>query len=171
MALSPQQEAALARLKIYPVLMELVACLCDSLGESAPCFCGLLIGDDLPVEYAGDCEDGAGFVRVTTAYPSAGIPEPDQLLSSHAVRAYQIGVGVLRNAPYGDGGEPPEPDEVKEHSLVLLADHQITWDAIVCCFQQKYDGELNMTSPIWTPFPNEGGIDGGEWVFTLQEPF
>lgn len=171
MALSPAQEAALAKLKIYPVLMELVACLCDSLGESAPCFCGLLIGDDLPVEYAGECDDGAGYIRVTTAFPSANIPEPDQLLDTHAVRSYAIGVGVLRNAPYGEGVEPPEAAEVQEHSLVLLADHQLAWEAIVCCFQRKYDGELNMTAPVWTPFPNQGGIDGGEWTFILQEPF
>ena len=44
---------ALARLKIYPLLDELRACLCTKVGTEGLCFCGILLGEDIPLEYAG----------------------------------------------------------------------------------------------------------------------
>lgn len=164
--------------QIYPVLAELVACLCAALGETAPCFCGLLVGDDLPVEYVGRCEAetgdpacGVAYVRVMTAYPTENFPEPLARPTCNMAMAYTVGVGVLRCAEVGgDDGSPVDPAEVERITLLQLSDMKAIRRAIQCCLMSSFP-EVDHVLGSFTPFPQEGDVVGGEWPVTLLEVF
>lgn len=162
---------ALGRLKIYPILDELRACLCAKVPDA--CFCGFIIGDDIPVEYAGDsCDQGAAYVRLLSVYPSTvSFPAQDSVNVVGALRAYQISVGILRGAPYGDGLEPPEPDDVNAYSLAIMDDMQTIWETISCCLTgDKFEeADPQVLRGLYTPIPVSGGVGGGEWSLTIQD--
>ncbi|MGO1566463.1 MAG: hypothetical protein ACTHXC_00435 [Brachybacterium sp.] len=162
-------------LTIYPLLMELSACLCAELGEGAtPCFCGVLVGNSIPVEYADSgCDNcGAAYVRMASAYPSTQLfPNPDDTAQCNSVLAFSVAVGVVRCAPIGDSqGNPPEASEMAEISRQLLADMSAIRRAIICCFAEKYE-DVEYVLGTYEPTPNEGGVAGGEWTVTIQEQF
>lgn len=160
--------------RIYPVLDELRACLCAALAESAPCFCGVLVGQDIPVEYAGDCENcGAAYVRLSSAFPSSDtFPQQDISAGCSSVRAYSVYVGIVRCSPIGDeSGEPPSPEEADAHARLMLSDMDAIWKAITCWFSGAYEDEIQCVVGMFTPLPTQGGISGGEQELTIQEPF
>lgn len=165
----------LERLKIFPILDELRACLCAKVAEFEPCFCGFLIGDDIPIEYAGagDCDTiGAAYVRLTSIYPSTGaFPGQDERNYSPSLRAWQLSVGILRTAPYGVGMEPPTPEDVQQFSLDVLGDSQVLWETISCCLTgDKFEAiDPQVVRGLYTPIPVQGGVGGGEWGLTIQD--
>lgn len=166
-------EEALSRLKIYPILDELRACLCNKVGGDDLCFCGIIMGDDIPLEYAGSCEGiGAAYVRITSAYPSTGrFPAQDEQNYSPSLRAWQINVGILRGAPYGQGLEAPDPKDVEKFNLDVLGDSQILWETISCCLSgdkfEQFDPQV--VRGVYTPLAVDGGVGGGEWTITIQD--
>jgi hypothetical protein len=170
--LTASQEA-LTRLKIYPILDELRACLCAKLNEEALCYCGLLIGEDIPLEYAGSCDDiGAAYVRISGIYPSTvAFPAADETGQNPALRAWQIYVGILRGAPYGEGLEAPDPADVAAFNLDVLGDSQILWETISCCLNGDKFEEIDpqQVRGAYTPFAVQGGVGGGEWQLTIQD--
>lgn len=168
--LDAASKVLLERHPLWGLLSELSACLCARLTDS--CFCGILVGDDLPVEFVGECEgDGTAYVRMMTAFPSSvTFPEPDVTLGEFGVRAFTVGVGILRQVGWGEDAPEVDPLDAQRHALLLLADQQAAWEAIVCCFADKYD-DLLVSAPVYTPFPLQGNISGGEWVLTIQQPF
>lgn len=160
--------------RIYPMLVELNACLCAELGDASPCFCGILMGADVPVEYAGQCEDencGAAYVRVVNSYPSVDFPEPDVSASCNSVMAYSLAVGVLRCVSLGDDdGTPPSPEEMNELTLQMLSDMQAIRRAIQCCLGSNFE-DLEYVLGAYTPLPMQGGVAGGETLLTVREVF
>ena len=158
---------------IYPLATELSQCLCAELGDASPCFCGVIVGEDIPVEYAGDCEDcGAAYVRVTQAFPSTtAFPAPDEQGRCGSLIAFILSVGVVRCVPVGDNaGNPPTPEEMAEVARQALADQAAIRRAITCCFGEKYEDAQYVLGTM-TPLPNTGGVMGVEWDVTVQEPF
>lgn len=162
--------------RIYPILAELNACLCATLGDGSPCFCGIIVGEDIPVEYVGQCEDGDGesscgaaYVRVTGAYPTERFPEPMQYPTCNSAMAYNIAVGVLRCVPIGeeDGG-PVDPEELQKITLRSLSDMKAIRQAIQCCFMNAFP-KVKVVMGTFTPLLNEGGVAGGEWPITVRE--
>lgn len=168
--LDQASQVLLQRHPLYPVLVELVACICDRVGDGA-CFCGILVGDDLPVEFVGECTgDGAAYVRLLTAFPSTVIfPEPDPVFGG-SVRAWQVGVGILRHAGWEPEAIEFDPLETQRYALRQMADQQATWEAIACCFTEKFD-EVDLSGPVWQTFPLQGNVGGGEWQVTIRQPF
>jgi hypothetical protein len=169
--LDPATQALLQRHPLYPLLVELSACLCARVGADS-CFCGILMGDDLPVEFAGECEnDGTAYVRLVTAYPSTVIfPEPDALMSEGTLRAWQVAVGILRNAGWPEDPSEFDPMDAQRFALVQMADQQATWEAIACCFGERYD-DIDVSGAVFTTFPVQGNVGGGEWLLTIRQPF
>ncbi len=163
---------------IYPVLAELTACLCAALGESRPCFCGLLVGDEIPAEYVGECADddgepscGAAYVRLVTAYPTENFPDALERPTCNSVMAYQVAVGVLRCISIGeDDGSPIDPEELKANALLRLGDMKAMRRAIQCCFGRAFD-DVEHVMGVYTPLPQTGDIVGGEWMVTISEVF
>lgn len=172
MAGTPSEEA-LERIKIYPILDELRACLCNKVGGSGLCFCGIIMGDDIPLEYAGSCEEvGAAYVRITSVYPSTGrFPAQDEQDYSPALRAWQINIGIIRGAPYGEGLQAPDPEDVEKFNLDVLGDSQILWETISCCLNgdkfEQFDPQK--VRGVYTPLAVQGGVGGGEWTLTIQD--
>lgn len=162
--------AILERLRIYPVLEELRACLCKNLGAEDSCFCGLLIGDEIPAEYSS-CDDPGpvAYVRLITGYPSSILAlSPDQVAPSGWTRSFNIAVGVLRPVPIGNLA-PPDPAEVETATLRALADMQLSWEAVKCCLGgDKFDDLVYLVGPF-TPLPATGGVGGGEWTISVQD--
>lgn len=161
----------LSRLRIYPVLEELVACLCRSVDPSGEaCFCGLLVGDEIPAEFVG-CDDGpVAYVRVVTGFPSTIVSlTPDQQRPQGGLRSWTVAVGILRATPVTMN--TPDPDDVKEVGLRLLADSQLSWEAIVCCIGGEKFEDLNFSIAPFVSLPSAGGVAGGEWQVTIEEPW
>lgn len=160
--------------KIYPVLAELSACLCAQLSTDTPCFCGIIVGNDVPVEYAGLCEDSDGcevaYVRLINAYPSIDFPEVDTVANCTTLMAYTVAVGIVRCWEYGVDGNPPEPEQVAELSRTLLSDMAKIRRTIQCCFGDKFD-DIEYIVGAYTPLPSTEGIAGGEQIVTIQERF
>lgn len=161
-------------LSIYPILEELKSCLCNALGDSAPCFCGIVVGEDIPVEYAGECDDdscGAAYVRLTGAFPTTNFPQVEGSATCFTTMAYNVSVGILRCVSLGDDrGNMPTPAEVQETSLMLLSDMKTLRRTIQCCFGSTFD-EVDYVMGQYTPLPLQGGVTGGEWPVTIQEQF
>lgn len=166
---------------IYPVLAELAACLCASLGDTSPCFCGIVMGDAVPVDYVGDgsCADedahgvscGAAYVRVTGAYPTRDFPEPLILPNANDVMAYTVSVGVVRCIGVGlEDGSPIPKAELEQVTLQLLSDMKSIRQAIQCCLVNAFP-EVDHVLGVFTPIDQEGDIIGGEWPVTLLERF
>jgi hypothetical protein len=158
--------------KVYPVLAELSACLCTALGPDAtPCFCGVLFGRDIPVEYAGDCDEcGAAYVRLLNSFQSTDeFPSPDITPTCSSLTAWTIAVGIVRCSPVGDNrGNPPTPEEMQESARRALADMDAIRNAIRCCFAGKFDDEFEYVLGQFLPIPDPGVI-GGEQTIILRE--
>ena len=158
---------------IDPVLAELSACLCAELGETVPCFCGVIVGNDIPLEYAGECEEecGAAYVRLVNAFPSINFPQQDTASGCTSLMAYTISVGVVRCAPVGDDrGNPPTPEEVQKLTDQLLSDMHAIRRAVRCCLADKFE-DVEYLLGQYVPLPSQGGVAGGEMTLTIQEPY
>lgn len=168
MAEQPVPEV-LERLSIYPVLTELISCLCTRVGTS--CFCGIVAGEQVPIDFVPvvgtECDGAAAYVRVSTGFTAANFPQPDQDPRVRGPRGYNIAVGILRPAPIGDR-DGVNADEEAEFNLRLLADMQITWESFVCCVNDQKFPDLQYTSPTFQWADRAGGAGGGEWVFQVQ---
>lgn len=168
-------------LRIYPMLAELSACLCAALGDSKPCFCGIIVGNEIPAEHIGDCmedgEDGeepscgTAYVRVTGAYPTDNFPDAIQYPTCNTVMAYTVTVGVLRCFSVGeeDGGPMP-PEDMEKLTIRRLSDMKAMRQAIQCCFLRAFSDTRHVMG-TFTPLPMEGGVTGGEWPIIIQEDF
>lgn len=158
---------------IWPIMSELAACLCAELsrGGEAPCFCGVLAGNVLPVEGVDDCSTcGAGYVRLANAYPSTQrFPQPDEIATCRSVLAFDVVVGVARCAPVGDGDYPPTQAELTEYARQAMADMAAIRRAIRCCLTDDKFEDITYVLGMYTPLPDEGGVGGGEWQLTIQE--
>lgn len=160
---------------IWPILSELAACLCAELtrdGAPSPCFCGVVPGNEIPMDAPGSCDDcGAGYVRLEEGFPSTQrFPEPDSAATCRSVLAFSVVVGVARCAPTGDTDYPPSQEELAEFSRQVFADMAAIRRAIRCCLtDDKFEG-IQYALGFWTPIVPEGGVGGGEWRLTIGEP-
>lgn len=176
----PTPFAIEADLSIYPMLAELRECLCSALGGSRPCFCQIVVGNEIPVDYVGgDCDhdsddlDGCGvaYVRVVGAYPTSRFPEAMDAPTCNTAMAYNLAVGVLRCTSVGeeDGG-PVNQEDFATLQLQLLSDMKAIRRAIQCCFMQAFPRATHVMG-TFTPQPQMGGVAGGEWPITVLENF
>lgn len=157
--------------KIYPILAELSACLCKALEGQAPCFCGIVVGGEIPVEYAGDCHScGAAYVRLINSFPSLEFPEQSASATCATLMAYTVGVGIVRCTPVGDDdGAPPTPEEMDDLARLVLSDMKKIRDTIRCCLGGDTFEDIEYVVGAYTPL--SGGVTGGEQVVTIRELF
>lgn len=166
----------MADASIYPLLAELSACLCNALHEddaTAGCFCGVLLGDAIPVEYAGDCDEcGVAYVRLVSSFPSTdAFPAEDSRATCRGLVAYVIAVGVARCVSIGDNrGNLPDPQEVEESVRRALRDMDLIRKAVQCCLSGSFDDEYEHVAGAYTPM-DEAGFIGGEQLLTVRRVF
>jgi hypothetical protein len=170
----------------YPAMLALTLCLCEEMAASElpdPCFCGVLPGAEVAMDYCGDCGDGkcgAAWVRLVSEYPSQTFPQPlDGLAQSGGCAvpsAIQLEMGIVRCAPTGETvgtGDasvyyPPTVQEQLNAARLQTADKAAMRRAIACCLATKPDGSRReYILGAYTPI---GGGDclGGVWLATFQ---
>jgi len=147
---------------INAILTDLVTCLCAQiLTDDLPpvCFCGVLPGDEVALDYAGDCDDACGmaWVRLTTAYPSVSIATPAAIPGNCAMGiGIEIEMGIVRCLDVGEGGTPPEPESLTASAALQVADLMAMWRAVHCCQSAK-----DFVIGQYVALGPQGGIVGG----------
>lgn len=157
--------------KIYPILAELSACLCAQIPEET-CFCGIIVGNDIPLEYAGlACDSEIAYVRLIGAYPSVDFPEQDAAATCVSLMAYSVAVGIVRVWDAADhDGEAKPAEELVEMARLQLADMAKIRRTIQCCFGDKFE-DIEYVVGAYTPLSGAQGVVGGEQLVTIQERF
>lgn len=159
---------------VSTTLEALAQCLCEAIASNdLPdlCFCGMLPGETVIADYAGDCEDsnGMAWVRLTNLYPSVQLgaqnTQPGNCASMLGIDAE---IGVFRTFPVGtQDGEPPTPAQMLYASELAIADAMAMRQAIYCC--DALPG-VDLMVGNYTPVGPVGGVYGGLWTIALQVP-
>lgn len=154
-------------------LTALATCLCAAIedpnsGVPKVCFCGIIPGNAIPVEYTGDCGDtcGAAWVRLVSAYPSntVGVLHTQPTVCD-AGMGIDVEVGILRCISVGDAqGNPPEPAELLAAAELAMNDALLMWKAVLCC--DAYTGH-DVILGQYQPFGPEGGLTGGAFTMSM----
>lgn len=147
---------------ISAILADLSTCLCAQiLTDDLPpvCVCGVLPGDEVALDYAGDCDDACGmaWVRLTTAYPSVSVGVPTGVPGNCTTAiGVEIEMGIVRCLDVGEGGTPPEFASLTASAVLQVADMMAMWRAVHCC-QNARDFIIGQYVPIGP----QGGLIGG----------
>lgn len=148
---------------ITAILTDLATCLCAQIitdGLPAVCFCGVVPGEQVSLDYVGDCEDACGmaWVRMVTIYPSTVVGQPSTFPGNCGLGlGLDVELGIMRCISVGgEDGQPPSPPELTAAAVLQQADVMAMWRAIACCRTSK-DWVIN----TYTPLGPEGGIVGG----------
>lgn len=151
--------------RLFDMLVELADCLCAQIvvdGLPEPCFCGVVPGDQIALEYAGDCDPlcGMAWVRLGGLYAASTVGVASTLPGNCGTQSgVDIELGVVRCVSVGsDDGSPPTPEELFASTELQMADAIAMQRAIVCC------PALDTSSVIvgiYTPVGPEGGVVGG----------
>jgi hypothetical protein len=152
----------------HEVLVDLAACLCASLtpegqDDSGMCFCGILPGDNVAIDYIDDCETcGMAWVRLQRAYPAAGLGvAATDATNCNTPLGLDIEIGVVRCVPAGVNGEAPRPEELLESAEQMNADLLAIRRAISCCGEIDVDYSVGEYAPVGP----EGAVLG--WLVTI----
>ena len=147
---------------INAILADLATCLCAQiLTDDLPqvCFCGVVPGEEVALDYVGDCADACGmaWVRLSTAYPSVSIGQPAGIPGNCTMGiGVEIEMGIVRCLDVGEGSTPPEPTSLTASAVLQVADMMAMWRALHCC-QNAKDFIIGQYAPIGP----EGGVVGG----------
>jgi hypothetical protein len=155
--------------QITSILTDLATCLCAQiLTDDLPptCFCGIVPGEVVALDYSGDCADecGMAWVRLSAAYPSTIVAVPSPMPGNCAVGiGIEVEMGIVRCiSPGGEDGQPPEPAELAAAAVLQQADMMAMWRAVACCRTNK-----DWMIGTYTPFGPEGGLVGGTLALSI----
>lgn len=158
---------------IFPTLQRLQECLCQGLaaaGGPGLCYCGLMVGDIMPLQLVqcgpGGC-GGVAWVRPSQIFPSLILPEPEPGESCLAPLAVEVEIGVARCYPMPDPRKMIDPQAMFEASRLYMSDMRAMRKAIRCCLDDNsFQGSYSMGT--WAPIEASGGISGGTWTVTIR---
>jgi hypothetical protein len=154
---------------IGEILADLSGCIETTFtadGRPGVCFNGIVPGDGMAADWAGDCGDGPcgmTWVRAGLVYPSATIGVQDQTAGNCGTGlGVDIEVGVLRCTHVGLPDNPEvEEGEALEVSLTLIDDMLSLRRAIICCSALPAKEYI---LGAWNPMGPLGGLTGGAWT-------
>lgn len=160
--------------RVLPILTELSACLCTELEAAGftMCFCGLMPGGEVPLDYCGgDCDvDGCGgqaWVRVVSIFPSTNFPELADAATCATRRAMVVEVGHAMCAPQPDNdGTPPGVQAQYDATFQQMASMDAMWRAIACCFGANQDRDYVLGE--YAAIPAGGGCLAAIWNVTVE---
>jgi hypothetical protein len=151
----------------WDTIRDLHSCLCAQFETDGPplCFCGIVPGSEVALEYQGDCEDACGmaWIKVGAIYPSkvlgAVATDPNNCAMATGI---DLELGVMRCLPVGDSdGSPPSQEELQESTEQMVKDMMSVRSALLCCSGTEFImGTMN-------PFGPAGGTVG----FTVEVNF
>ena len=148
--------------RVATVLTDLSICLCAQIeidGLPPTCFCGVMPGAEVAMDYAGDCDSvcGMAWVRLIAAYPSSSIGAASERPGNCAMGiGFDIEMGIVRCLDVGESGEPPTPESMAESALLQSADMMAMWRAVICC-----NGSKDWMMGQYQPYGPEGALVGG----------
>jgi hypothetical protein len=154
---------------VTAILAELAGCLCNQIttdGADPVCFCGVVAGDSVAVDYTTECDDACGmaWVRLVTAVPANGFGiQNTNAGNCGSALGIDIEMGMARCFPVPDGGEPPEVSAHLAVTAQVNADMMVMRRAIACC-----PGSRDWVIDGYTPFGPQGGAVGGFWNLSLM---
>lgn len=168
-------------LDIYPLIVELVACVCAELeasGLPAVCRCAPMPGSAPVIDFSGTdgCKDGCGqaWVRLINAFPSDDFPAPGFGVNTRCevALAYLLEVGVSRCEPVGKtvAGKftPPTMEDQLGAVRLYTADMQAMRRAILCCFRGEHEDDVEVAVGTYSPLDSIGGVGGGTWQIAVR---
>jgi hypothetical protein len=148
---------------INTLLDDLSVCLCAQiLNDGLPnvCFCGVVPGDQIALDYAGNCADecGMAWVRNAGAYPSTVVGQPSTLPGNCSSGiGLSVELGIMRCMSVGEAdGSGPSSSELEAASRLQQSDMLAMWRAVACCRSSK-----DWVIVGYTPYGPEGGLVGG----------
>lgn len=158
---------------MFPVLQRLIECLCAELeasGGPSLCYCGMVVGDIMPLELTkcgpGGC-GGVAWIRPMQAFSSTEFPAPDEAPSCVAVLAMPVEIGVARCYPRGDIKKPMNPQDMFEAARLYMSDMQAMRRAVKCCLADaSFQGSYALGT--WEPIPASAGVSGGTWTVVIR---
>ena len=167
---------------VYPLIVDLSACLCTALEEAGGpdlCYCGPQVGE-LVLDFCGGGCDGEGcggqaWVRLVDAFPSSVFPSQDAILTNcRSPWAFSLEIGVARCAPMGDangvgGYDPPTMEQNLAAMRLQTSDLAAMRRAVTCCFG-KTDRDY-MVGTYSQALVNQGGCLGGSITVWVREEF
>lgn len=152
-------------------LEALATCLCGEVksgGAPDVCFCGVLPGAEVALDYQGDCSDvcGMAWVRLVTTYPATVIGQANEQPGNCASQTgFDVELGVVRCIDVLDAqGNPPSPAELLTSTRLQMADRDAIVRAILCCYTTK-----DFLLGAYTPYGPEGGMVGGVMLVSLVD--
>lgn len=155
--------------RITTLLTDLATCLCAQiLSDDLPpvCFCGVVPGEQVALDYSGDCEDACGmaWVRLVMSYPSTVIGVPSVTPGNCGLGiGVDVEMGIVRCISVGGvDGQPPSPAELAAAAVLQQADLMAMWRAVSCC-RNSNDWMIG----VYTPFGPEGGLVGGTLTLSI----
>jgi hypothetical protein len=158
--IEPQLSGAL-----LAILGQLEANFTDA-GFTNLCVITLMPGEEVPLDYCSQCDDGMAWVRlVSMQQPETG-GGADTNLRCFAELAATIEVGHIFSAPWPDAnGDLPTSED---HLAVALRQYDaadIMLRALLCA---DLPNGLRVTTPTYGPFGPQGGCVGGVWNGTMD---
>jgi hypothetical protein len=165
------QSKALLRDVAYELLTDLAACLCVTLedwGLPPTCFCGVLPGQSVALDYFGGCEDdscgnGMAWVRLAALYPAMVVGVPNQTPGNcDTTLGIDFEIGVVRCISAGlDDGEPVPVEELAASTYLQTQDALAMRAAMACCSPLT---SKDYVLGAYTPYGPEGLVVGGTWT-------
>jgi hypothetical protein len=168
--------------EIYPLMVDLAACLCTELeasGLPGTCSCAVVPGPMAVLEACGACKStgaacgGQAWVRLDRAFPSSTFPTPDvEGATCVSPMAYIVEVGVARCVPVGKansitGYVPPTVQQYTDSVRLQTADMQAMKRAIQCCLRTGENSDRSFVLGTYTPITPSADCGGGVWTFTI----
>jgi len=136
------------------------------------CFCGLMPGGDVPLDYCGggcDTEGcgGQAWVRVVSIFPTTDFPSSTQLATCATNRGMTLEVGHAMCAPQpDDDGTPPDVAAQYAATALQMASMDAMWRAINCCFGVDYDKDYVLGE--YNSIGVGGGCLAAVWRVTVE---
>ena len=159
--------------RVWPILTQLSSCLCREITAQdlpEPCFCGVLSGDSVSLDYCGECGTRCGMAWVRLVGISAtqistptGVIIPRTARTCHIASEIIFEVGIVRCAPMpDDDGTMPSMAKQLEAARLQTADMNAALRAITCgCL------EADFSVDTWAPISG-GDCLGGAWSVIVE---
>ena len=147
---------------IWERVTNLATCLCATCEENATplCFCGVVPGLEVALDYHGNCANvcGMAWVRVSAMYPASSVGAVNtQPGNCGSLVGVDVELGIMRCMPVGEAdGSPPTPDQLRAAAELQISDALALWSAVRCC-----DPDSDWLIGQYQPFGPSGGIVGG----------
>lgn len=154
-------------MSVQDTLEQLAACLCAQIitdGSPGVCFCGLVPGEAVALDYLGDCPDGLcgmAWTRLITAYPATILGTPSLEPGNCAIGLgldIELGIARCASMPATDG-TPPSDAQLLADTQQQVADMETMRRAVLCCNEG-----IDWILTNYTAQGPQGGLVGGSWV-------